>query len=52
VKLAIHQGLIALLLWSIGGCGTTARLYNLDTGEVLNATYQNYGTGGKYKLQF
>lgn len=39
-----RYGLIALL-WFLAGCATTGRLYNLDTGEVLNATYQNDGTG-------
>jgi hypothetical protein len=33
---------IALLL---GACASSARLYNLDTGEILSATYENYGTG-------
>ncbi len=36
---------LALCLLLLAGCATTARLYNLDTGEVLNASYQNYGTG-------
>jgi len=30
---------------SISSCVTTARLYNLDSGEVLNASFENYGTG-------
>jgi hypothetical protein len=35
----------------IVGCASTARLYNLETGEVLTAQYQNYGTGhGKITL--
>jgi hypothetical protein len=38
-------GVIGFLVCLLAACGTTARLYNLDTGEVLNATYQNYGTG-------
>ena len=29
----------------LSSCATTARLYNLQTGQVLNATFQNYGTG-------
>ncbi len=33
------------------GCVSSARLYNLDTGEVLTAKYENYGTGhGKITL--
>ena len=42
-----RRSLIVIALWVfiLSACGTTARLYNLDTGEVLNATYQNYGTG-------
>lgn len=41
-NLRIATVLCVLLLC---GCATTARLYNLESGEVLNATYQNYGTG-------
>lgn len=37
--------LFAALVVAIGGCATTARLYNLDTGDVLNASFENYGTG-------
>ena len=29
----------------LSACASTARLYNVDTGEVLNAIYENYGTG-------
>ena len=36
---------IALCLLFIGGCASSARLYNLDTGEVLTAIYKDYGTG-------
>jgi hypothetical protein len=39
---SVFLALCALLL---AGCATTARLYNLDTGEVLNASFENYGTG-------
>jgi len=35
--------------WLFGSTGcatvTTARLYNLDTGHVLNISFENYGTG-------
>lgn len=35
----------------LAGCVTTARLYNLDTGEILSASYSSYGTGhGKITL--
>lgn len=34
-----------VVLLCLFGCVTTARLYNLDTGEVLNASFENYGTG-------
>ena len=37
--------LALLLIAIVGGCVTTARLYNLDTGEVLNASFENFGTG-------
>lgn len=40
-------GIAVLFVFSslLAGCVTTARLYNLDTGEVLNAKFQNNGTG-------
>ena len=34
-----------ILLFAMVGCASTARLYNLDTGEVLNATFESNGTG-------
>lgn len=33
------------LVFLVAGCVTTARLYNLDTGEILNATFENTGSG-------
>lgn len=45
------QIVAALALLLLTACVTTARLYNLDTGEVLNASYSSYGTGhGKITL--
>lgn len=35
--------ILAMVLFS--GCVSTARLYNLDSGEVLSANFKNYGTG-------
>jgi hypothetical protein len=32
-------------LIALGACVTTAHLYDLDSGEVLSAKYQNYGIG-------
>ena len=37
--------LLMVLIAMVGGCATTARLYNLDTGDVLNASFENHGTG-------
>jgi hypothetical protein len=34
-----------LLLAFCAGCASTARLYNLDTGAIIHATFENYGTG-------
>ena len=34
-----------LLLALCTGCVSTARLYNLDTGAILRATFENVGTG-------
>jgi hypothetical protein len=34
-----------LLLAFCAGCVSTARLYNLDIGAILHATFENYGTG-------
>lgn len=34
-----------ILVFLIAGCVTTARLYNLNTGEILNATFENSGGG-------
>lgn len=45
----VNRPLFAILLvalaFAISACVTTARLYNLDAGEVLNASFENYGTG-------
>ncbi len=41
---AMRIGFVALC-FLLGSCSSTGRLYNLDTGEVLNITYENYGTG-------
>ena len=41
----VTNAFAAVLLLCLSGCVTTARLYNLDTGEVLNASFENYGTG-------
>ena len=37
--------ILLLPLLILAGCSSTARLYNLDSGEVMNASFQNYGTG-------
>jgi hypothetical protein len=34
-----------LLLTFCAGCVSTARLYNLVTGAIIHATFENYGTG-------
>ena len=34
-----------LCVLALSGCVTSARLYNLDSGEVLTATYENNGSG-------
>lgn len=41
----LRNCLFSILLLALGGCVTTGRLYNMDTGEVLNASFENYGTG-------
>lgn len=35
----------AVCVLILAACASTARFYNVDTGEVLNAVYENYGTG-------
>lgn len=45
IKKSLHVCLLAIIAITISACATTARLYNLDTGEVLNASFENYGTG-------
>ena len=37
--------LVCVAVVLVSACASSARLYNLDTGEVLEATYENYGTG-------
>lgn len=44
VSFVTHVMAAAFLL-GLAGCATTARLYNLDTGEILNASFEDYGTG-------
>ena len=45
-KISISGFLLLLVVTvTISACATTARLYNLDTGEVLNASFENYGSG-------
>ena len=41
---AVRFSFVALC-FLLGSCSSTGRLYNLDTGEVLSVTYENYGTG-------
>jgi hypothetical protein len=36
---------VILAVAVFSGCVSTARLYNLDSGEVLAARFKNYGTG-------
>jgi hypothetical protein len=36
---------VCLFLLLCAGCVTTARLYNLDTGAILRASFENNGTG-------
>jgi hypothetical protein len=43
-KLTSGAVTLALVLLVVG-CVTTARLYNLNTGEILNATFENTGSG-------
>ncbi len=39
--------LAAIMVITVSGCETTstARLYNLDTGEVIEGKFENFGTG-------
>lgn len=37
--------LLVICLVFLSGCATSARLYNLDTGEVLNASFTSNGAG-------
>lgn len=41
----VRNFLLVAIIAALTGCASTARLYNLDTGEVLNASFENYGTG-------
>lgn len=52
MKKRIASIVVTLCLLFLSGCATTARMYNLDTGEVINATFENHGTGyGKITAQ-
>lgn len=35
----------ALLVLAVVGCTSTAKLYNLETGEVIQATFEDFRTG-------
>lgn len=41
--LAVFIAVVSIL--GLAACVTTARLYNLDTGHVMNASFENHGTG-------
>ena len=45
MTLRLGSIVLAFCLSFLAGCTTTARLYNLDTGEVLNASFENNGSG-------
>ena len=36
---------IIFCLFMVAGCVTTARLYNLESGEILHGNFENLGTG-------
>jgi hypothetical protein len=45
MRRAVGRALIVPWLLLLAACASSGRLYNLDTGEVLNASYENFGTG-------